>query len=129
MNLDMNFSQRCVVDSLSLPWQTAGLPLSLSGYRLFLRFNNGEAGEVDLSGELDSEMFEALRDLSLIATDFQHSVMRTMAWANGADLAPEFLFDLMQNAGQQAASRAGGALPRGRWNLLRPEAARRWIPN
>ncbi len=27
MNLNMNFSQRCVVDSLSLPWQTADSPL------------------------------------------------------------------------------------------------------
>jgi anti-sigma factor ChrR (cupin superfamily) len=28
MNLNMNFSQRCVVDSLSLPWQTADSPLT-----------------------------------------------------------------------------------------------------
>jgi hypothetical protein len=33
----------------------------LPGYRLFLRFNNGEAGEVDLSAEIDGEVFEALR--------------------------------------------------------------------
>ena len=34
----------------------------LPGYRLFLRFNNGEAGEVDLSAEIDGEVFEALHD-------------------------------------------------------------------
>jgi len=30
-------------------------------------------------------------------------VMRTVAWANGADLAPEFLLDLLHSQQQQAA--------------------------
>lgn len=68
----------------------------LPGYRLSLRFNNGVAGEVDLSSELDGKVFEPLRDPALFATARQHPVMRTAAWANGADLAPEFLFDLMR---------------------------------
>ena len=59
----------------------------LPGYRLALRFNTGESGEVDLSGELDGEIFEPLRDPALFATAYQHPVMRTVAWANGADLA------------------------------------------
>lgn len=72
--------------------------------RLFLRFNNGEAGEVDLSAELEGEVFEPLRDPALFATAGQHPVMRTAAWANGADLAPEFLLDLMRaQRGEQAA--------------------------
>ena len=33
----------------------------LSDYRLFLRSNNGDAGAVDLSGELECEVFERLR--------------------------------------------------------------------
>ena len=32
----------------------------------------------------------------MFATASQHPVMRTAAWANGADLAPEFLLDLMR---------------------------------
>ena len=67
----------------------------LPGYRLSLRFNNGEAGVVDLSGELDGEVFEALREPELFLTAYQHPVMRTVAWKNGADLAPEFLLNLM----------------------------------
>lgn len=67
----------------------------LPDYRLFVRFNNGEAGEVNLSGELDGEVFAALRDPAQFATAYQHPIMRTVAWANGADLAPEFLLDLM----------------------------------
>jgi len=68
----------------------------LPGYRLLLRFNNDAMGEVDLSNELDGEVFEPLRDPALFATASQHPVMRTAAWANGADLAPEFLLELMQ---------------------------------
>ena len=68
----------------------------LPGYRLFLRFNNGVAGKVDLSAELEGEVFEPLRDPAMFATANQHPVMRTAAWANGADLAPEFLLDLMR---------------------------------
>lgn len=77
---------------------------ALPGYRLFLRFNNGAAGEVDLSAELDGEIFEALRDPAVFATASQHPIMCTAAWANGADLAPEFLLELMQaQRGERAA--------------------------
>jgi hypothetical protein len=76
----------------------------LPDYRLFLRFNNGQSGEVNLSDELDGEVFGALRDPALFATASQHPVMRTAAWANGADLAPEFLCDLMQGQRQQQAA-------------------------
>ena len=77
---------------------------ALPDYRLFLRFNNGEAGEVDLSAEIDGEVFEALRDPDVFATASQHPLMRTAAWANGADFAPEFLLDLMHaQQGDRAA--------------------------
>ncbi len=75
----------------------------LPGYRLALRFNNGETGEVDLSDELTGEVFAPLLDAALFATAHQHPTMKTVAWDNGADLAPEFLFDLMQAQQQRAA--------------------------
>ena len=76
----------------------------LPDYRLFLRFNNGVAGEVNLSGDLDGEVFEPLRDSVMFAAAALHPVMRTVAWANGADLAPEFLLDLMRDqCGERAA--------------------------
>jgi len=67
----------------------------LGDYRLFLSFNNGESGEADLSERLHGEVFEPLRDKSLFATAYQHPMARTVVWNNGADLAPEFLFDLV----------------------------------
>ena len=77
--------------------------IPLTGYRLMVTFNTGESGEVDLSGELDGEVFGPLRDPALFATAHQHPIMRTVAWANGADLAPEFLRDLMRGKTNQAA--------------------------
>lgn len=67
----------------------------LPDYRLRLSFNNGESGEVDLSGELDGEVFEPLRDPAHFASARHDSILRTVVWDNGADLAPEFLLDLM----------------------------------
>lgn len=78
--------------------------MPLPNYRLFLRFNNGLSGEVNLADELEGEVFGALRDPALFATANQHPVMRTCAWANGADLAPEFLCELMQAQSEQQAA-------------------------
>ncbi len=75
----------------------------LGDYRLFLVFNNGESGQVDLRQELWGEMFEPLKYKAQFATVYQHPVMKTVAWANGADLAPEFLLDLLHEQNQQAA--------------------------
>lgn len=75
----------------------------LHEYRLAVRFNNGVAGEVSLADELSGEVFESLRDPALFATAYQHPAMRTVAWANGVDLAPEFLLELMNTQQRQAA--------------------------
>ncbi|MDP2142574.1 MAG: DUF2442 domain-containing protein [Gallionella sp.] len=76
---------------------------ALPDYRLFLRFNNGVAGEVDLRNELEGEVFEALKDPAQFATAHQHPIMKTVAWINGADLAPEFLLELLEAQQQRAA--------------------------
>jgi len=73
-------------------------------YRLYVCFNNGAKGEIDLSGELWGEMFEPLRDPCAFRTAYQHPDLGTVAWANGADLAPEFLYELLQKQSMVAAS-------------------------
>ena len=58
------------------------------GHRVWLRFDDGAQGEVDLSAELEGEIFEPLRD----PTYFSRFVVDdTLSWPNGADFAPEFL--------------------------------------
>lgn len=58
-------------------------------YTVWLRFNDGTCGEVDLSGELDGPVFGPLRDPAQFKRfRIEH---HTLAWENGADLAPEYL--------------------------------------
>lgn len=76
---------------------------ALAGYRLFIRFNNGAAGEILLAEELWGEVFEPLLDENLFLTARQDDEIGTVVWANGADLAPEFLFDLLSAQTGKAA--------------------------
>lgn len=61
----------------------------LGEYRLHLEFNNGEAGEVYLSQDLDGPIFRPLQDRNVFASVRLQG--GTIAWPNGADLAPEYL--------------------------------------
>ncbi len=63
----------------------------LDGYRISVRFNNGQFGIVDLTDELDGPVFRPLKDIDV----FQRFriIGHTIAWENGADLAPEFLLE------------------------------------
>jgi len=64
----------------------------LDNYQLKLTFNNGIEGIVDLEQELYGEIFEPLKDKSLFQKVYVTS--RTIEWPNGADFAPEFLFEI-----------------------------------
>ena len=63
----------------------------VAGYTIWLRFSDGAEGEVDLSAELYGEVFEPLRDLEAFKKFRLDPEMETIAWPNGADIAPEFL--------------------------------------
>jgi hypothetical protein len=62
-------------------------------YVVYLKFNDGAEGYVDLSGELYGEMFAPLKDEGMFATLKVDPELGTIVWANGADLSPEFLHD------------------------------------
>jgi hypothetical protein len=64
------------------------------GHCVWLKFNDGLEGEVDLSAELSGEVFQPLRDPSYFAS---FHVDGTLTWQNGADFAPEFLHDLVRD--------------------------------
>ncbi len=66
----------------------------LQGYTLQLTFNTGVIKQVNLQDELDGEIFEPLRDLNLFRQVTLDPDMRTIAWSNGADFAPEFLDEI-----------------------------------
>ena len=62
-------------------------------YVIWVKFNDGIDGEVDLSAELEGEVFGPLKDKTLFQTAKVDSLFQTVVWDNGADLAPEFLYD------------------------------------
>jgi hypothetical protein len=68
----------------------------LHDYVLWVRFNDGAEGEVDLENELDGEVFAPLKELACFKQFRVDPEMQTIAWENGADLAPEFLYDKMK---------------------------------
>ena len=59
---------------------------------LWLRFEDGTEGEVDLTNELTGPVFEPLEDVNYFKKVFL-AEYRTIAWQNGADVAPEFLYE------------------------------------
>ncbi len=64
----------------------------IKDYQLLLTFNDGISKLVDLEKHLTGEVFEPLRDKKLF---IQFALTRiTIEWVNGADLAPEFLYDI-----------------------------------
>lgn len=66
----------------------------VSGFTLWLRFNDGTEGEIDLSGELEGPIFQLLRDPLYFKT-FKVD-LDTVTWPNGADFAPEFLYSRLR---------------------------------
>ena len=64
----------------------------LGGYRLRLSFNNGEVRVVDLEPHLNGPIFRSLANLE----DFKRFSIpfNTVQWENGADFAPEFLYEI-----------------------------------
>ena len=60
-------------------------------YVIWLRFNDGTEGEIDLGHELEGEVFGPLRDKRLFQQFHVDPELETIAWENGADFAPEFL--------------------------------------
>ncbi len=68
----------------------------LHDYVIWLRFNDGAEGMVDLKDELYGEVFEPLKDLERFRSFKVDLDLETIVWDNGADLAPEFLYDKMK---------------------------------
>ena len=68
----------------------------LRDYIIWLRFNDGAEGEVDLEHELEGEMFAPLKDIEKFKSFKVDSDIETIVWDNGADFAPEFLYEKMK---------------------------------
>ena len=65
----------------------------VAGHTVWLRFRDGTTGEVDLADALKGPIFEPLRDVTYFRRFSLHPDFHTLVWPNGADLAPEFLYE------------------------------------
>ena len=73
----------------------------IGGYRLQVEFSDGLQGEIDLSDRLFGPVFEPLRDQAFfdrVGIDEFGAV----CWPNGADLAPDALYDKLSRKASAA---------------------------
>ncbi len=66
----------------------------VSEYKLLLTFEDDSIRQVDLEHELDGEIFEPLKDIGYFKTVRVDPDLDTIVWDNGADMAPEFLYEI-----------------------------------
>jgi hypothetical protein len=66
----------------------------LGGHRVYLRFDDGVTGELDLGKVIRSftGVFAALRDETEFAKVRVEPDLGTIVWPNGADLCPDVLY-------------------------------------
>ena len=69
----------------------------LHDYTVWVRCRDGSAGEVDLRPVLRGPIFEPLHDLAYFRQFTLDPVGCTLAWPNGADIAPEYLHDAVRS--------------------------------
>ena len=62
----------------------------LGGYTLLCTFNDGAVKRVDLTPLLEYPAFLDLKDKDKF---LQYGLDGTIIWANGADIAPEYLYE------------------------------------
>jgi hypothetical protein len=60
---------------------------------VWLRFEDGTEGEVDLRSSLRGPVFEPLKDVEYFKQVRVDPELGTITWPNGADIAPETLYN------------------------------------
>jgi hypothetical protein len=65
----------------------------LGDYKVWLEFNDGRKGVVDLVDELHGEELEPLRDRDRFSQFYLDYGLASIAWLDGQDFTPEFLYD------------------------------------
>lgn len=73
----------------------------IGDFRLFVRFNDNKEGVIDMKEYIQSKgehtIFASLKELENFQTLTLNKDIDTVVWANGADIAPERLYELMNN--------------------------------
>lgn len=79
----------------------------VGGYRLYIRFEDDVAGELDFGTRLKFDgVFAPLRDPAVFAQAYVHPELGTVVWPTGADLDPDVLYAALTGT-QVVLPRAG----------------------
>ncbi len=87
--------------SHTVPWRVTSV-LALPSSQLEVTYVDGTTGTVDMreflsSPIVDGSLFESLRDPTVFAE--ARVVMGAVQWPNGADLAPDAMYDAIHESG------------------------------
>lgn len=85
----------------TVPWRVISVS-ALSDNRLRVTFVDGTTGEVDMrrflgNSDIDGTIFEPLRDAETFSQ--VQVVLGVIQWPNGADLAPDAMYDAVLERG------------------------------
>ena len=69
----------------------------IGDYKLWLEFDDGRKGVVDLTDDLHGEAFEPLRDRDAFSQLYLDTGLGTIAWPQGADIAADFLYEKLRS--------------------------------
>ncbi|MCP5106846.1 MAG: DUF2442 domain-containing protein, partial [bacterium] len=76
----------------------------IKSYEIWLKFNDGTEGAVDLGPTITNDHRDIFRELTDPAQFMKFKLdADTIIWENGLDLAPEYLYDLTINAVKKAS--------------------------
>jgi len=74
----------------------------IEDFKITLEFNDGVKGTIDFKNELWGDVFTPLLDVSLFKKfTLSYGVL---SWPNGADFAPEFLYELIETKSKSSLS-------------------------
>ncbi|HEB30139.1 MAG TPA: DUF2442 domain-containing protein [Spirochaetes bacterium] len=75
----------------------------INNYNIWLKFKDGFEGKMDFSDEFDGPIFEPLKKIKYFKSFIIEG--NTICWDNGADFAPEYLYQCIKNRTATVANR------------------------
>lgn len=66
----------------------------IEGYKLAITFENNKMKLVDLSNHVGNGIFKKLKDITYFKTVKFDADLDTIVWDNGADISPDFLYEI-----------------------------------
>jgi hypothetical protein len=75
----------------------------ISEYKLLLTFEDGSAKIANLEPYLDGEIFEPLKNIGYFKTFRVDHELDTIVWENGADISPDFLYEIGVSVAKSAS--------------------------